>query len=72
MKKPVSKPSPMGERYHVLRRGTVVASTATEEQAIYMIRQYQAEELKAHQWLHDDFTYIKGTEIFVPYENGRS
>lgn len=62
----------MGERYYIFQDDRMIGSAATLEQATLLIRQYQAEELKVHQWLHSEFSYIKGTEVFVPYEKKRS
>lgn len=64
------------ERYHIVKDGKIIGSTATEEQAIIMIRLYQEQE--THYMLRAEFSYIKGAETFVPYEkkggrkNGKS
>jgi hypothetical protein len=58
----------MGKRWHVLQDGTVVASTATREQAVDLIRMYQDEEKRRHQWLHANFSMIYGEEELVAYE----
>ncbi len=52
-------------RYFVLRDGRVEANTATREDAINLIRTYQAEE--RHPVLRATFTIIEGKEEYVPY-----
>ena len=54
-------------RYHIIRDGKIEASTATRELAIDYIREEQRKETEAHQWLHAEFSFIKGEEEFVPY-----
>lgn len=54
-------------KYHVLKDQEVIATTATREQAIFVIRQHQEMEQKAHQWLWANFSIIYGDEEFVPY-----
>lgn len=56
------------ERFFILRDGKLEASTATRDAAIQLIRIYQEEEKKRHQWLHAEFSIIRGTEEFIKYE----
>lgn len=58
----------MGKRWHVIKDGTVIGSAATKENALDMIRGYQEQEKKAHQWLHAQFSVIYGEEIYIDYE----
>lgn len=53
-------------RYYVFRDGEQIASAATRDQAICVIRQYQAEE--THYLLRAQFSIIVGEEEFIPYE----
>lgn len=53
------------KRFYVFKDGTQVGSTATKDQAIYMIRQHQA--LETHPFLRAEFSMIEGEEEFVPY-----
>ena len=52
-------------RYHVLKDGMIVGTTATKELAIDMIQQHQARE--THYSLRANFSYIFGEEEFVAY-----
>ena len=56
------------ERFYILRDGKLEASTATRLAAIALIRTYQEEEKKRHQWLHAEFSIIRGTEEIIKYE----
>lgn len=53
------------KRFYVFKDGTQVGSTATKDQAIYMIHQHQA--LETHPLLRAEFSMIEGEEEFVPY-----
>ena len=57
------------KRYHILKDGNVEDSTATRDQAIQLIRAYQEDEKKKHQWLHANFSIIYGEEEFIPYSS---
>ena len=57
------------KRFYVFKDGTQVGSTATREQAIRMIRQYQ--ELETHPLLKAEFSIIAGEEEFIPYPSQR-
>lgn len=52
-------------RFYVFRDGKQEGSTATREQAINMIRQYQ--KLETHPILRSEFSLIEGVEEFIPY-----
>lgn len=52
-------------RYHIIKDGTIEASTATREQAIELIRSYQEQE--THYLLKASFSIIAGEEEFIPY-----
>ena len=56
------------ERYHILKDGQIVASTATKKDAIALIREYQKTE--THYLLRSSYSYIKGEEVFVNYRKG--
>ena len=56
----------MGTRFYIFKDGTMVASTADREQAIALIRQYQAVE--THPLLRSEFSIIHGEEEFIGYE----
>lgn len=55
------------KRYHVLKDGQIVASTASREEAVITIRFYQEAEKKAHQWLRCNFSIIYGEEEYIDY-----
>lgn len=55
------------KRYHVLKDGQIIASAATRENALAVIRQEQEQEKKAHQWLHASFSMIYGEEEYIEY-----
>ena len=57
-------------RYHVFKDGMIIASTATKEAAIDLIRQYQA--METHFVLRANFSFIKGEEELVPYKKQRA
>lgn len=52
-------------RFHIFKDGQLVCSTATKEDAILMIREYQKAE--THPFLKASFSYIEGEEVFVGY-----
>ena len=54
-------------RYHIIKDSEIVASTATREEAIEMIRLYQARE--THYLLKASFSIIKGNQEFIPYSD---
>lgn len=56
-------------RFYIFKDGEQIASTATREQAIFVIRQYQAEE--THYLLRAQFSIIAGEEEFIPYETAK-
>ena len=53
-------------RYHVFKDGTEVGETSTRENAIDMIRSYQARE--THYMLRASFSIIKGEVEFINYK----
>ena len=53
------------KRFHVLKDGTIQASTATKEAAINLIRLYQSKE--THPILRANFSIIEGEEEFISY-----
>ena len=53
------------KRFYVFKDGRMEGSTATREQAIDMIRQYQKRE--THPILRAEFSMIEGEEEFIPY-----
>lgn len=53
-------------RYHIFKDGTEIGSTSTRENAIDMIRSYQARE--THYMLRAEFSIIKGEVEFVGYK----
>lgn len=57
------------ERYYVFKDGIQQGSAATKENAIDMIRVYQAEETQP--FLKAEFSIIKGEEEFIPYPKTR-
>lgn len=57
------------KRFYVFKDGTQVGSTASKEQAIRMIRQYQENE--THPFLRAEFSIIVGEEEFIPYPSHR-
>ena len=54
------------KRFYIFKDGNMEASVSTQERAIALIRQYQAQE--THPFLKANFSYIEGEEVFVPYE----
>lgn len=52
-------------RYYIFRDGTMTGATATREEAVNMIHQYQA--LEDHPILRSEFSIIFGEEEFIPY-----
>ena len=57
------------KRFYVFKDGTQQGSTATKEQAVDMIRQYQ--KLETHPILRAEFSIIEGEEEFIPYPSQR-
>lgn len=53
------------KRVYVFKDGTQQGSTATKEQAIDLIRQYQ--KLETHPFLKAQFSIIEGEEESIPY-----
>lgn len=52
-------------RYHIMKDGALTGtSTATEAEAIRLIREQQAKETH---WIRSEFGYIKGEEFTVKY-----
>lgn len=56
------------ERYYIVKDGKIEASAATRENAIDLVRSYQAEEKRKHQFLWAEFSIIKGTEEIISYK----
>lgn len=59
----------MTERYYVFKDGTQQGSASTRENAMDLIRTYQAEE--THPFLKASFSIIKGIEEFIPYPKSK-
>ncbi|MCI9515198.1 MAG: hypothetical protein HFF60_13325 [Oscillospiraceae bacterium] len=57
------------KRFYIFKDGTQVGSAVEREQALHMIRQYQA--LETHPLLRAEFSMIEGEEEFVPYPSQR-
>ena len=53
------------KRFYIFKDGTQVGSAVEREQALHMIRQYQA--LETHPFLKAEFSIIAGEEEFIPY-----
>ncbi len=53
------------KRFYIFRDGVQQGSTATREQAIELIHQYQ--KLETHPILKPSFSMIEGEEEFIPY-----
>ena len=53
------------KRFHILKDGTIQASTATKEAAIDLVRLYQSKE--THPILRANFSIIEGEEEFISY-----
>lgn len=49
------------ERYHIIKDGTIIGSTANEQEAISFIKQQEKLETS---WIKSNFWVIKGEEIF--------
>lgn len=54
------------KRIYIFKDGQMIASTATREQAIALIRMYQEQE--THFMLKAEFSIIEGEEEFIPYK----
>lgn len=50
-------------KFFVIKDGKVEATTSTKEKAFRLVKLYQAEERKKHQWLHSHFQVIEGKEV---------
>ena len=57
------------KRFYIFKDGTQVGSAVEREQALHMIRQYQA--LETHPLLKAEFSIIAGEEEFIPYPSQR-
>ena len=57
------------QRFYIFKDGTQVGSAVEREQALHMIRQYQA--LETHPFLKAEFSIIAGEEEFIPYPSQR-
>lgn len=56
-------------RYAVVKDGRIEATAGTRELALDMVRVYQEQEKKAHQWMWAEFSIATITnEEFIPYE----
>ena len=53
------------KRFYIFKDGQMIASTADREQAIDIIRQYQASE--THYLLRSEYSIIEGIEEIIPY-----
>ena len=53
------------KRFYVFKDGMQQGSTASREQAIALIHQYQ--KLETHPILRSEFSIIEGEEEFIPY-----
>lgn len=56
-------------RWHIYKDGQECATTTTREEAIAIIRQYQAQE--THYLLKSNFSLIFGAVEFIEYETPR-
>ena len=56
----------MGNRFYIFKDGNQIASTATRESAVELIREYQKYE--THYMLRSSFSIIYGAEEFIGYE----
>lgn len=56
----------MGNRFYIFKDGNQIASTATREAAVELIREYQ--KFETHYMLRSEFSIIYGTEEFIGYE----
>ena len=56
-------------RYHVMKDFQIVASTSSKEEAIEMVRMYQARE--THYMLRSDYSIICGQIELVPYDESK-
>jgi hypothetical protein len=54
------------ERFHILKDFQIVGSTTTEDEAIEMVRQYQARE--THYMLKSEYMIIRGQLQLVSYD----
>jgi hypothetical protein len=50
-------------RFFILKDGKLEATTSTKEKAFELVKLYQADERKKHQWLHSHFMVIEGKEV---------
>lgn len=53
------------KRFYIFKDGVQQGSTATRENALDMIQQYQKQE--THPFLRAQFSMIEGEEEFIPY-----
>lgn len=54
------------EKYFVFEDGKLIASTADREQAVKLIRAYQATQ--THPFLKAEYSIIKGRQEFISYK----
>ena len=57
------------KRFYVFKDGIQQGSTASREQAIELIHQYQ--KIETHPILRSEFSIIEGEEEFIPYPSQR-
>lgn len=55
--------------FYIFKDGTMQGSAANKENAMDLIRVYQAKEI--HPFLRAEFSIIEGKEEFIPYEKVR-
>ena len=58
------------KRFYFFKDGTQKGSCDTREEAVEMIRRYQARE--THPILRSEFSIIEGEEEFIPYPPQKS
>ena len=57
------------KRFYVFKDGMQQGNTASREQAIELIHQYQ--KIETHPILRSEFSIIEGEEEFIPYPSQR-
>ena len=56
------------EQYYIFEDNKMIASTPDKEQALALIRTYQASQ--THPLLQSEYSIIKGVMEFIPYKKG--
>ncbi len=55
-------------RFFILKDGKIEADTATRKEALTLLRLYQEDEKKKHQFLWANYSIIEGAQEHIPYE----